>query len=151
MKPYYEALLQSQQTNLHHLPLEPRFSLSLSLLSLTLIILFPREKRRVYAFYFYFAFYLSLNSCENIFCQISIHLCCCAVRGFPGLLNDRVRMSRNLERNIFITSIVFQSDTANRALFPSRMKTPANICSNISMDARSRNNPTHITANISAE
>jgi hypothetical protein len=31
-----------------------------------------------------------------------------------------------------ITSIVFQSDTANRALFPSRTKTPAYICKNVS-------------------
>lgn len=72
-------------------------------------------------------FYLSLNSCEYIFCQTSIHFCCCAVRGFPGFLKDRVRMSRSLVRNVLITSIVFQSATANRALFPSRMKTPAYI------------------------
>lgn len=73
------------------------------------------------------ASYLSLNSCEKIFCQISIHFCCCAVRGFPGFLNDLVKMSRSRARNVLITSIVFQSETANRARFPSRMKTPANI------------------------
>ncbi len=105
-----------------------------------LCILFPRCQ-----------FYLSLNSCEKIFCHTSIHFCCCALRGFPGLLKDRVKISRNRDRNILITSIVFQSDTANRALFPSRMKTPAYIYwTSIHVLWESRNG-TNITANISAE
>jgi hypothetical protein len=96
-------------------------------------------------------FYLSLNSCENIFCQTSIHFCCWAVRGFPGFLKDRVKISRNLDRNILTTSIVFQSDTANRALLPSRMKTPAYIYQTLTQILWTKGIATHIAANISAE
>lgn len=37
-------------------------------------------------------------------------------------------MSRRRARSVLITSIVFQSDTANRARLPSRINTPAYIC-----------------------
>jgi hypothetical protein len=104
-------------------------------------ILYILYELQVYAFYTFLSFYLSLNSCENIFCQTSIHFCCRAVRGFPGLLKDLVKMSRNLDRNTLMTSIVFQSDTANRALFPSRMKTPAYIYSNFSAGAEGERKP----------
>lgn len=62
-----------------------------------------------------------------IFCHTSIHRCCCPVSGFPGFLKDFVMMSRSLALRVLITSIVFQSETAKRARFPSRMKTPAYI------------------------
>lgn len=71
--------------------------------------------------------HLSLNSCENIFCQISIHFCCWAVSAFPGFLNVRVKISRKRARRVLMASIAFQSDTAKRARFPSRMNTPAYI------------------------
>jgi hypothetical protein len=71
--------------------------------------------------------HLSLNSCEKIFCHTSIHFCCCNVNALPGVLNDRVMMSRKRARRTLITSMVFQSETAKRARFPSRMNTPAYI------------------------
>lgn len=77
-------------------------------------------------------FYLSLNSCEKIFCQRSIHFCCCAVSAFPGVLKDLVSMSLRRARIVLIASIVFQSDTANLALLPSNIRTPAYIWSAIS-------------------
>jgi hypothetical protein len=40
-------------------------------------------------------------------------------------------ISRNLDRKILITSIVFQSETASRTLFPSTTTTPAYIYSKI--------------------
>lgn len=98
-----------------------------------------------------FAFYLSLNSCEKIFCQTSIHFCCCPVRGFPGFLNDRVKISRNLVRSVLTTSIVFQSETAKRARFPSRMKTPAYICRLWISFHRRLGNLTYIATNVPAK
>lgn len=71
--------------------------------------------------------YLSLNSWLKIFCQRSIHFCCCDVRALPGFLKERVRMSFIRLRNDLIASMVFQSETANRARFPSITRTPAYI------------------------
>lgn len=68
-----------------------------------------------------------LKSWENIRCQISNHFTCCAVSSFPGCLNDLVSSSRNRVRRTLITSIVFQSETAKRARFPSSTITPAYI------------------------
>lgn len=93
----------------------------------------PESKRQVYALYAYVSLstnayvHLSLNSWEKIFCHTSIHFCCWFVRGFPGVLKDRVMISRSRDRRVLITTMVFQSDTANRARLPSMMKTPAYI------------------------
>lgn len=79
--------------------------------------------------YYRKTFCFSFHSCVNIFCQISIHFCCCSVRAFPGVLNDLFMISRSLVRRVLMASMVFQSETANRALLPSSMKTPAYIYS----------------------
>lgn len=79
--------------------------------------------------------HFSFHSCENTFCQISIHFCCWVVSCFPGVLNDLFMISRSFVLNVLIASIVFQSETANLALLPSNMKTPAYIYDVISINS----------------
>lgn len=69
----------------------------------------------------------SFASCArtNTLCQTSNQRSCCAVGNFPGLLKLRVSISLSLARSTFMTSMVFQSGTANRARFPSSTNTPA--------------------------